>query len=144
VDYDTRITITDNACCLQDSAALMDTPQSFFDTTGITPAIRTDLNDAWQKNYTALEPYAYDLYVNSYSDEKHWLIVYTQPESPDPAFNDWYWESIQGDRTDLILTDDVTLAFTAALQKALTIRTNTVDQAIVQAFRAIEPMLMQP
>ena len=61
--------------------------------------------------YKDLEKYAYDLYVNTYDDEYHWVIIYSEPKNADPNFNDWYFEGMQGDFTDPILSTSVTRKF---------------------------------
>ncbi len=134
-DYDTGIVIDDRGDFLSDheEAELYLVLDRFLEKTGITPAFITDYNESWQPYYSGLENYAYDLYVNSFSDEKHWLIIYTQPEDPDPAFLDWYWEGMQGDDSDPILTDSETSLFNEAFQKDLTLDSCTVGSAAIHA-----------
>lgn len=91
VDYNSQIVIQDDANVLGDTTKLGDALEDFFNTTGISPAVMTVYNSDWEDNYTDLEKYAYELYVNRFYDEKHWLIVYSQPKDPDDGFNNWYW-----------------------------------------------------
>lgn len=83
VDYNSQIVIQDDANVLGDTTKLSDALEDFFNTTGISPAVMTVYNSDWEDNYTNLEKYAYELYVNRFYDEKHWLIVYSQPKDPD-------------------------------------------------------------
>lgn len=130
----TRIVIQDSINVIDDKASLEQSLQAFQNQTGITPAVTTLTNESWQSHYTSLEAKAFDLYVNSFCDEQHWLIVYSQPENPDAAFVDWHWEGIAGDDTAPILTDTVIDLFGNKLQKYLTIERIGVGEAIASAF----------
>lgn len=137
-----EIVISDKAYLIDSKASLKATLSGFQNKTGITPAVFTVYNDSWQGNYANLEYYAYDLYVNNFSDENHWLIVYSTPRQHG-EYEDWYWEGMQGDNTDDILTSTVTAAFNAELQKNLTARSRyTVGEAVVAAFQSITPSVM--
>ena len=102
-------------------------------------------NSDWQEHYSSLENYAYDLYVNHFEDESHWLIVYSTPNSfQNDGFEDWYWEGMQGDNTDGILTTSVTNKFNDEMQRDLTARTRyTVSSAISTSFDLITPTVMK-
>lgn len=145
VDYsDTHIYIEDNAYVLGGESTLRNECQTFFDKTGITPAIFTVYNDDWEEYYDSLEDYAYDLYVNCFDDEKHWLIVYSQDRYPG-GWVDWYWEGMQGDDTDAVLNYNVTDAFDDNLQKYLLQNGKySVGEAIAKAFGDANEMVMQP
>lgn len=88
----------------------------FRNTTGISVTILTVNDEEWFDNYYTLENYAYDYYLATLSDEKNWLIVYSEPESY-TDFNDWKWEGMQGDDTDPILTEPSTKKFTNEMHK---------------------------
>ena len=135
--------IMDNDRLIDNSADLTVALQAFADKTGIVPIIATVHNEDWQSNYYTLENYAYELYLKSCSDESHVLIVYSQPTTPDPQFNDWYWELMQGDDTDTILNDKVLKTFNSTLQAALTRNDKAVGEDILEAFTAIEPLTMK-
>ena len=88
----------------------------------------------------------YDLYVNHFADESHWLIVYSTPDgySSSDGFEDWYWEGMQGNDTDDVLTESVTNSFNDELQKNLTARTRyTVSSAISTSFDDLTPTVMK-
>ena len=94
--------------------------KNFQDITGITPALVLVDNSLWNANYTNLENYSYELYLQNFDDEKHWLIVYSEDgNAEEGAWKDWYWEGMQGDDTDSILTASKTDNFTKSLQDAL-------------------------
>ena len=141
-DYDTSLVISDYINVLGDTKALENSMMNFYDETGITPAVFTVYNEDWQ-NYSSLENYSYDLYVNAFDDEKHWLIVYSQPQEPDENFNDWYWEGMQGDDTSDILTSAKADGFNSDLQRYLTDKSISVADAISRAFDNLTPKIMK-
>ncbi len=146
IDYDATVQVIDDANVMtdQEERELTRTLQDFLDLTGITPVVLTDYNSKWQGFYSSLENYAYDRYLNMFSDEKHWLIVYTEPENPSANFNDWYWEGMQGDDTDPVLTSSKADSFTDDLHDRLLARTrNTVAKAINDAFRESMKTIMR-
>ena len=143
VDYNSQIVIQDDANVLGDTTKLSDALEDFFNTTGISPAVITVYNSDWEDNYTDLEKYAYELYVNRFYDEKHWLIVYSQPKDPDDEFNNWYWEGMQGDDTDSIITSSVAYDFTNDLHKRLLVEGTKVNDAITDSFNALTPTVMK-
>ena len=84
-----------------------------------------------------------NMYVTEFDDEEHWLVVYSEPTSPDPDFNDWYWEGMQGDDTDNIITVDVADDFKDLMQKYLTANSRyDVSSAIAAAFDETTPNVM--
>lgn len=130
--YPSDINIEDNTGIMTDGEEkeLFDAFERFQDKTGITCSIITAYNSDWQPYYSNMSNFAYDLYVNHWMDEKHWLFVYSEPEDADIAmFNDWYWEGMQGDDTDAILTRDVTDCFNEKVQRYLTMNSYTVSDA---------------
>lgn len=142
VDYNSQIIIQDDAHVLGDTSKLSNALEDFFNTTGITPAVMTVYNSDWEGNYTSLEKYAYELYVNKFYDEKHWLIVYSQPKDPNDEFNNWYWEGMQGDDTDNIITSSVAYDFTNDLHRRLLVAGTSVNDAITDSFEALTPTVM--
>ncbi len=142
--YDHKIIIEDSLNILKNREGLEKQLQDFYDKTGITACVITEPNENWQKHYRSLESRAYDLYVNHFTDEYHWLIVYTQPAEADDRFNDWYWEAIQGDYTDSILTEEAVNTFVKSMQRYLTSSLYTPDRAMIKAFSELTPTLMKP
>ncbi len=136
MNYDTEILVKDNIDVLSssDESELQAALYDFQEQTGITPALVTVDNSVWQPYYTSLENYAYDVYVNTFDDEKHWLFVYSTAQND--SFDDWYWEGIQGDDTDSILYSSLLDSFNNNVQKYLTQRTRyTVGQAFAQGIQ---------
>lgn len=145
-NYDYKIVVEDKANVLGNTAELRNSLVAFYNRTGISPAVITVENSDWQGNYSDLENYAYDLYVNHFADESHWLIVYSTPDgySSSDSFEDWYWEGMQGNDTDDVLTKSVTNSFNDELQKNLTARTRyTVSSAISTSFDDLTPTVMK-
>lgn len=143
-DYNTEIIIEDRVDVIADEAGLEKTLETFLEETGIAPAVVTINNEEWQGYYSSLEDYAFSWYVNHFRDEKHWLIIYSQPQIPDVKFNDWYWEGMQGDDTVRILNDSVCRDFNNELQTYLTASSfYTVGDAIKLAFDNLNPKVMK-
>ncbi len=136
--------IVDAAGVIDDTDMVQSAIDDFYDVTGIPVEILTVNNEDWQDDYSDLEGYAYDVYVSEFDDEEHWLIVYSEPILPDEDFNDWYWQGMQGDDTDDILTADKTDDFNDLMQKYLTANSrHTVSTAIAAAFDETTPDIME-
>lgn len=136
------ILIEDTIGVIDDQAALEQSLQGFLDQTGIAPAVVTVTDERWNPYFTSMPAAALDLYVNRFDDEQHWLILYSQPETPDPAFLAWQWEGIAGDDTSGILTDEAADYFGNRLQKYLTNERIGVGDALIRAFdEAAEQMM---
>ncbi len=140
--YNSEIVIDDKIGVLSDAdkSTVLKAFTEFRNKTGISCALITDSNAAWSSNYENLEKYAYDLYVNHWADEKHWLFVYTELVNSDnnSGFIDWYWEGMQGDDTDEILTEKVTNGFNDRIQRYLTTNSYSVGNAFASAVSETE------
>ena len=141
---DLSIRIDDRADVLSDSEEenLADKFEVFQYKTGITPALITVNDEDWIRNYDELEHYAYDLYVNTFEDEYHWLFVYSQPKVTDAGSDDWFWEGIQGDQTDGILTARKTTIFNNSVQRKLLKDDCTVGDAFSEAVNDLNGTVM--
>ncbi|MCR5401840.1 MAG: hypothetical protein K6E78_09645 [Treponema sp.] len=143
MNYDTQIQILDEMNVVSDRESLYDSLLRFQDETGITPAILTITDKEWKESYSSLEKYAYDWYVDHFSDEMHWLIVYAADTDLSDDFDDWAWEGMQGDSTDSILKRRERDVFNSELQKSLLQRDKyDVGQAITFAFDELTPIVM--
>ena len=131
-NYNHNIVIKDEADVLDDEDDLYRELERFMDKTGVTPSVITVNNEKWD-NYNSLEQYAYDRYLQEFDDEMHWLIVYSQPIEPDSEFNDWYFEGMQGDNTDPIVTEEMANNFNNMLFNELYSETD-VATAIKTSF----------
>ncbi|MDE6742467.1 MAG: hypothetical protein K2J95_01150 [Lachnospiraceae bacterium] len=113
----TDVHIMDTIGVIDDKESLEKVLQEFEDTTGISPYIKTVYYDEWIWHYDEFWDYAYSEYLNTFDDEQHFLIVYTEPENAEELdFVDWFWEGIQGDDTDPILTESKVDRFGEDLQ----------------------------
>ena len=144
-NYDTSIVIEDNAGVLGDTTELNQALTDFFNETGIAPSVVTIYNeDLARLHYEDLEAYAYDCYLDHFSDESHWLITYSEPI--DPSDGDlYYWEGMQGDDTDKILTSKILGEFNPYLNRLLAEGDRPdVARSITMAFNDITPRIMKP
>ena len=137
MDYNTAIVIEDDAGILGDTTELEYTLEQFRDTTGITPAVQTLNNEDWKSNYVSLENYAYERYLLMFDDEKHWLIVYSEPENVNPEFIDWYWEGMQGDETDPIITKKFADEGVKIFHDNLLMTNASVNKSLVDTFSSL-------
>lgn len=141
----TDLIVVDDAHVLTDSEIdeIGEVFQEFQDTTGITPALLTVYNEDWEEYYDSIEAYAFDTYVNWFDDECHWLIVYSEPKNPDPAFLDWKWWGMIGDDTEDIITESESDKLTQKVQKYLNKESYSVGEAIARGFRDLLPDVMK-
>ncbi len=144
MDYkDTSVTISDgkNLLSEEDLIRIGDSFSEFQDKTGITPSLLIIDNSEWMGHYTSLENYAYEYYVQRWDDEKHWLIVYSTDS--DQEWEDWYWEGMQGDDTDHILTTKRTDAFREDFQKGLLQNKKSFTDTFLDAFDSLTDVCME-
>ncbi|MDE6529763.1 MAG: hypothetical protein K2K96_03195 [Lachnospiraceae bacterium] len=143
-DYEpTDVHIMDGAGVIDDEDSLEEILQEFEDTTGISPYVMTVYDEDW-KYYNELWNYAYEIYINSFSDEQHFLIVYSEPENAaELDFVDWSWEGIQGDDTDSILTESNIERFGDDLHDNLLRNNVSVGEAFEKAFKKSLTYMME-
>lgn len=135
--------IEDNLGIFENEKNLKRSMKDFYKETGIVPAVITVSNETWNNDYSNLEAYAYDVSVNRFPDEAHWLIIYSE-SIKDNGFNDWYCEGMQGDRTDPVITGPRGDEFTDSLYKRLLQRDKySVDEAIAETFDQLTPKMMK-
>ena len=143
IKYET-ILISDTANVISDKESLRKSLDAFYNETGIMPAVITVEESIWVNNYTEIEHFAYDTYVNLFDDEKHWLILYSSAEKNESGFENWKWEGMQGNDTDPILSSNETNLFNKTLQKCLLQNSKyDVGQAISVAFDTLTPVAMK-
>ncbi len=127
--------IEDHIGTIDNNSSLENTLKDFEELTGISPYIITVYDSEWQDNFVDLIDYSYDLYVNHFDDEQHFLIVYSEPENADElSFVDWRWEAMQGDETDSIITEENFARFQDDLQEGLTKNNISTGDAMENAF----------
>ncbi|MDC7293346.1 hypothetical protein NXH67_07445 [Butyrivibrio sp. DSM 10294] len=139
------VQIVDNydAVSEQDEQELSRVLNEFMDITNIVPVVVTCSNDEWQSDYSSLTKYAYDYYVDRYSDEKHWVIIYSADKNV--RFSDWYFEGMQGDNTDSVLSPGITRDFNNSLyDKLMESEEYTTGRAFAEAFEELNGRLTSP
>ncbi len=130
----TAVHIMDEAGVIDNEDSLESVLQEFEDKTGISPYVMTVYDDNWE-HFDELWDYAYYIYINTFSDEQHFLIVYSEPENAaELDFVDWSWEGIQGDETDPILTESKVDRFGNYLQNNLYRNDISVGEAFRNTF----------
>lgn len=135
--------IMDFADVISNSSELEAVLEDFEELTGISPCVAAVYDSMWKNNYTSLENYAYDMYVNTFDDEQHFLLVYSEPDNAaDLDFVDWSWEGMQGNDTDSIISEAKFSRFQSDLQMYLTKDSCSVGQAFTQAFKNSENYIM--
>lgn len=128
--YDYNIRIEDNQSILGDTTNLNDTLTKFRDKTGITTYILTVDKSSWDNSSCgySMEKFAYNTYVDTLHDECHWLIVITYNNK-----DDWFFEGMQGDNTDNVLTEKKANRFNKSLVKNIK-NDSSVEQALTDSF----------
>lgn len=125
-EYSDEPAIHDTVGVFEDKSELLELMKTYNKTTGICPVIYTVFDEEWNREYNSLEKYAYDKYVSNFSDEQHFVIVYSIPAqaakfNPGKAVtsSEFMWEAVQGNDTDYILTKSVFKKIGKAIQKDL-------------------------
>lgn len=137
--------INDSIGVIDNEIQLEQTLRDFEELTGICPCIISVHDSEWKNNYDDLELYAYSYYVNTFSDEQHFLIVYSEPDViPENGFVDWSWEGMQGDDTDPIITEASFQSFQTELMNELFNESTGVGESFETAFRNWQGQIMQP
>lgn len=110
----------------KDKRELLSLMKDYNKLTGICPVIYTTFDEEWNREYTNLEKFAFDKYVSNFSDEQHWIFVYSIPSNAakfkpgGPVTSDEFmWEAIQGDETDPIITESAFNRIGRTIQKVL-------------------------
>ena len=132
-DYDHNIVIRDEADVISDEQALYDSLERFMKKTGVTPSVVTIYNDDWARS-GSLEDYAYSRYLREFDDEMHWLIVYAEGKYTSSSYKDWYWEGMQGDDTDNIITDALAAKFNNDFHSRLESDDRDVGAQLIASF----------
>ena len=142
---DHSIVIKDEINVISDEKGVMSELKAFQKKTGITPAVITISNEEWMNGYYSLENYAYDRYLEEFDDEMHWLIVYSQPEANTGKREYWYWEGMQGDNTDSVLTQSDVSSFNSSFTFYLDDEMKSFDDALKKSLGYLtENISMKP
>ena len=136
-DYNADIYIEDNADVIDDDTSVKTALKNFYDETGVAPVVLTVIDDAWVSNYDSLENYAYSEYINRFDDEKHWLVVFSEPEEAN-EFIDWKWEVMIGDDTGRAISDGMNEVFRKNFHDSLLRdKDNDISEALVIGLDAL-------
>lgn len=135
LNYNTEIVINDSARLLSDTenADMEKAFRSFQDKTGVTPAFYTINIKELKTKGVSLHKYAYDLYISTFADEKHWLVVYCK----DNVEQSWSWEGMIGDDCGSIITTDLENEFTKQMQRNLQNDSKLLSASVIDTFDQI-------
>ena len=104
--------IIDNIDIIDNGSELEKVLEEYNDITGICPVVYTMYVEDYKDSYEDLEAFAYKKYLDLFSDERHYLLVYAIPEDQADRFRsgdlkvpDYYWESMIGDDTDALYNE---------------------------------------
>lgn len=135
---DTRI--VDNIGIIANGDEIEEVLEEINDNTGICPILYTMYNEDYEGDYVDLESFAYVEYVDNWSDEQHYLVVYAIPEDQAVAYMtgeidvpDFRFEVMMGDETDPIITEAIENAFVDEVYSDLE-RGKTPGETFLKAF----------
>lgn len=110
--YSDKAAVHDDAELFAKEDTLVDTLEEYRKLTGICPVVYTVYSSAWSGRYESLEDYTFDKYVNNFSDEQHFVIVYSVPDEEAVLYREgklsktgFVWHAVQGNETDPIITE---------------------------------------
>lgn len=132
--------IVDSANLIEDETSLNKSINEFYELTGIPVVVKTTNNEEWINNYGDIENYAYEQYLIELDEEGGWLILYSEPKEK-ADYNDWYWNGMQGNYTDDILTNSIVDEFNNNLNREL-YRNNGFDVALISSLDLISQTCM--
>lgn len=136
--------IEDDLDVIEDEKALKKSMKNFYETTGVVPAVITVENSEWKADYSNMEQYAYDQYVNRFHNAEVYVLIVYSSETKDDGFDDWHYEIMLGDDTEHIFTSQRTRAFNEALNKRFLERSKySVDEAIAKTLDEYRPKVMK-
>ena len=124
-EYSDAPAIHDPLSAIEEREELLELMTTYNKITGICPVIYTVFDEEWNRDYENLEKYAYDVYVSHFSDEQHYVFVYSVPaksavfENGHVTSSEFKWEAMQGDDTDNILTESAADKIGNTIQKEL-------------------------
>ena len=135
---DTRI--VDNIGIIDNGDEIEEVLEEINDNTGICPILYTMYTEDYEGDYVDLESFAYNQYIDSWSDEQHYLVVYAVPEDQAVAYMtgeidvpDFRFEVMMGDETDPIITEAIENAFVDEVYSDLE-RGKTPGETFLKAF----------
>lgn len=97
-----QILLDDSIQVIASELPLRESMERFLEKTGVSPAVITVSQEAWQQTNKGFREFSKDQYCQLFNDEDHLLIVYSVPESSRGSQNtgtplrDWKFECIAG------------------------------------------------
>lgn len=123
--------------------------KAFYDKTGIEPYLyafeSSNLPSKYgsETNQKAMEDYAYDIYVNTFPDEGHFMILYSETRNSD-EITDWIWVDMAGDDTNDLIDDSAFVDFQSSMQRYLRNDSIPNGEAIAKSFDESTKTIMKP
>lgn len=87
----------------QEEQDLLNNITEFSQATGLVTQMVTVEWEEWQARANNFSEYALTRYYVEFSDEKGWLITYSEEPEGAATYADFEWEGIQGDETEKVL-----------------------------------------
>lgn len=146
--YPSYVSDADNLFTQEEEAAIAKSMESFYDKTGIQPYLFAFNWDNFPSKYgslneTSIEKYAYDVYVNTFDDEGHFMICLGEKIDSSGNVVDWIWIDCSGDRTDNVI-DNGFDDFQSDMNKYMAKSSYTSAEAITMAFDNSTQSIMKP
>lgn len=139
----------DNLFDEQEESLMKKSFKAFYDKTGVEPYLyafeSSNLPSEYgsETNQKAMESYAYDLYVHTFSDEGHFMILYAEKHNSDGS-TDWIWVDMAGDDTQNLIDDSAFVDFQKSMQRYLNTDSMTKGEAIAKSFDESTKTIMKP
>ncbi|MCR5078989.1 MAG: hypothetical protein K6B65_03605 [Bacilli bacterium] len=141
-DYPSSFKVVDNTSVIsaEEEEALLDTFHQFYEVTGVSPSLVTIKNADWKASYASLSGYSYDLYLNMFKDESHWLFVYADDDGNKGKYN---YELMQGNDTDPALSQKTIYAIGNGISVNLEDSSCSIGKAFDDAIKSAIPKAME-
>ena len=121
--YSDAPSVYDEINAIKNKEELTDAITEYQKATGICPVIYTVYKDDYTRT---MKEVAYDKYVGTFADEQHFLILYAVSKDDQTLLNEgkisvpnYTWEAVQGNETDLLMSQKVFREFAGIVQSDL-------------------------
>lgn len=124
----------------EEEDAMIDSFKAFYDKTGIEPYLyafeshNLPAEYGTEINRKSMESYAYNIYVNTFSDEGHFMILYTETLDSSGNVQSWFWVDMAGNDTGNLIDDDAFDYFQDVMQRYLNASSISKGEAIARSF----------
>lgn len=132
-----------------EETAIKKSMEAFYEKTGVEPylyafeAVALPVEYGNKITESVLEQYAYDLYLNTFYDEGHFMILYTESWASG-NLDFWMWIDCTGTDALDIVDDDAFNDFQYSMQKYLRNDNYTNGMAIAKSFDDATETIMNP